>query len=89
MEVRKVTKVTRGGRRMRFRAMMLVGDRAGHIGLGLATGNDVSAAIQKASHNAYKHIYKVSITKDGTTPYKVDTRFKASHVVLRPAGPGT
>ena len=74
---------------MRFRAMMLVGDRAGHIGLGLATGNDVSAAIQKASHNAYKHIYKVSITKDGTTPYKVDTRFKASHVVLRPAGPGT
>lgn len=89
LEVRKVTKVTTGGRRMRFRATVLVGDRAGHIGLGVAKGNDVSIAVAKATHDAYKNVKVVAVTKDGSVPYMVTNKFKAAYVVLRPAGPGT
>jgi small subunit ribosomal protein S5 len=62
LEVRKVTKVTTGGRRMRFRAIILVGDRGGNIGIGVGKGNDVAIAVTKATHDAYKNIKKVSIT---------------------------
>lgn len=89
LEVRKVTKVTTGGRRMRFRAIVLVGDRAGHIGLGVGKGNDVSIAVTKATHEAYKNVHNVSITKTGSVPYMVTNKYKACYVTLRPAGAGT
>lgn len=89
LEVRKVTKVTTGGRRMRFRAIVLVGDRAGHIGLGVGKGNDVSIAVTKATHDAYKNVRDVSITKTGSVPYMVTNKYKACYVTLRPAGAGT
>lgn len=74
---------------MRFRAIVLVGDRAGHIGLGIGKGNDVSIAVAKATHDAYKNVREVSITKTGSVPYMVSSKYKASSVVLRPAGAGT
>lgn len=89
LEVRKVTKVTTGGRRMRFRAIVLVGDRAGHIGLGVGKGNDVSIAVAKATHDAYKNVRDVAITKIGSVPYMVTNKYKACYVTLRPAGAGT
>ncbi len=89
LEVRKVTKVTTGGRRMRFRAIVLVGDRSGHIGLGVGKGNDVSIAVAKATHDAYKNVHNVSITKTGSVPYMVTNKYKACYVTLRPAGAGT
>ena len=89
LEVRKVTKVTTGGRRMRFRAIVLVGDRAGHIGLGVGKGNDVAIAVSKATHDAYKNVREVSITKNGSIPYMVTNKYKACYVTLRPAGAGT
>lgn len=89
LEVRKVTKVTTGGRRMRFRAIVLVGDRSGHIGLGVGKGNDVSIAVTKATHDAYKNVRDVSITKTGSVPYMVTNKYKACYVTLRPAGAGT
>lgn len=89
LEVRKVTKVTTGGRRMRFRAIVLVGDRSWHIGLGIGKGNDVAIAVGKATHDAYKNVHDVSITKSGSVPYMVTNKYKACYVTLRPAGPGT
>ena len=89
LEVRKVTKVTTGGRRMRFRAIVLVGDRAWHIGLGVGKGNDVSIAVSKATHDAYKNVSDVSITKSGSIPYMITNKYKACRVTLRPAGAGT
>lgn len=89
LEVRKVTKVTTGWRRMRFRAMVLVGDRAWHIGLGIGKGNDVAIAVGKATHDAYKNVRDVSITKTGSVPYMITNKYKACFVTLRPAGPGT
>jgi small subunit ribosomal protein S5 len=89
LEVRKVTKVTTGGRRMRFRAIVLVGDRSWHIGLGIGKGNDVAIAVGKATHDAYKNVCDVSITKSWSVPYMVTNKYKACYVTLRPAGPGT
>ena len=89
LEVRKVTKVTTGWRRMRFRAIVLVWDRAWHIGLGIGKGNDVAIAVGKATHDAYKNVRDVSITKSGSVPYMVTNKYKACYVTLRPAGPGT
>lgn len=89
LEVRKVTKVTTGGRRMRFRAIVLVGDRAGHIGLWVGKGNDVSIAVAKATHDAYKNVRNVSITTAWSVPYMVTHKYKACYVTLRPAGAGT
>lgn len=89
LEVRKVTKVTTGWRRMRFRATILVGDRAWHVGLGTAKGVDVASAVQKATSNAYKNIFEVAITKDWSIPYMITNKYKACSIVLRPAGPGT
>ena len=89
LEVRKVTKVTTGGRRMRFRAIILVGDRGGNIGIGVGKGNDVAIAVTKATHDAYKNIKKVSITTSWSVPYMVTAKYKSCTVALRPAWPGT
>lgn len=89
LEVRKVTKVTTGGRRMRFRAIVLIGDRAWHIGLWVGKGNDVSIAVTKATHDAYKNVRNVSITTAWSVPYMVTHKYKACYVTLRPAGAGT
>lgn len=89
LEVRKVTKVTTGWRRMRFRAIVLVWDRSWHIGLGIGKWNDVAIAVGKATHDAYKNVRDVSITKSGSVPYMVTNKYKACYVTLRPAGPGT
>jgi len=62
--VRRVTRVTTGGRQLSFRATMLIGNKNGKIGLGIAKGNDVQTAVSKATHDAYKNIVEVSITKD-------------------------
>lgn len=89
LEVRKVTKVTTGWRRMRFRATVLVGDRGWNIGIGVWKGTDVAIAVSKATHNAYKNITQVSITKSGSVPYQVNCKYKSCLVMLRPAWSGT
>ena len=62
LEVRKVTKVTTGWRRMRFRATVLVWDRGWNIGIGVGKGTDVAIAVSKATHDAYKNITQVPVT---------------------------
>lgn len=89
LEVRRVTRVTTGGRRLSFRATILIGNRKGKIGLGISKGNDVASAVQKASHEAYKNIFEVPLTKNDTVPYPISMKYKACIVKLLPASEGT
>lgn len=89
LEVRRVTRVTTWWRQLSFRATMLIGNKNGKIGLGIAKGNDVQSAISKATHDAYKNVVEVKITSDGTVPYPVAKKYRAALVKLVPAKPGT
>lgn len=89
LEVRKVTRVTTGGRQMSFRAIIVVWDKKGKIGLGLAKWPDVSSAVSKASKEAYKNMFVVPITNANTVPYILEMKYKSSRVRLLPASSGT
>jgi small subunit ribosomal protein S5 len=89
LEVRRVTRVTTGGRRMSFRATILVGNKKGKIGLGVSKGNDVAGAVSKATNEAYKALFEVPITKGDTVPYAIELKYKSSRVRLLPASQGT
>ena len=89
LEVRRVTRVTTGGRRMSFRATILVGNRKGKIWLGSAKGNDVAGAVSKATNEAYKNLFQVPVTKGDTVPYAITYKYKTCKVRLLPASEGT
>ena len=89
LEVRRVTRVTTGGRRMSFRATILVGNRKGKIWLGSAKWNDVAGAVSKATNEAYKALFQVPVTKGDTVPYELTYKYKSSKVRLLPASEGT
>jgi small subunit ribosomal protein S5 len=84
----RVTKVVKGGRHLRFRALVVVGDNQGHVGFGLAKAAAVPEAVRKASAMAKKGLIKVPI-KDNTIPHEILAKFGASKILLKPAAPGT
>lgn len=88
VSISRVAKVVKGGKRFGFNAIMVVGDRAGHVGVGLGKAKEVPAAIKKGIENAKKNI--VLIPMRGTTiTHQIEATYGASKVVLRPASPGT
>ena len=89
LEVRRVTRVTTGGRQLSFRAIILIGNRKGKIGLGVAKGSDVSIAVRKATHEAYKNIVEAPINESSSVPYQKTHKYKSAVVKLIPAAPGT
>lgn len=89
LEVRRVTRVTTWGRKMSFRATVLVGNKKWKIGIGVSKWPDVSSAVSKASREAYKNMFVVSITGNQTVPYSVVTKYKACVIKLLPATAGT
>ncbi len=84
----RVTKVVKGGRHLRFRALVVVGDSQGHVGFGLSKAAAVPEAVRKASATAKKGLIEVPI-KDGTIPHEILAKFGASKILLKPAAPGT
>jgi small subunit ribosomal protein S5 len=84
----RVTKVVKGGRHLRFRASVVVGDGQGHVGFGLAKAAAVPEAVRKASAMAKKRLIEVPI-QDGTIPHEILAKFGASKILLKPAAPGT
>ena len=89
LEVRRVTRVTTGGRQLAFRAIIVIGNGKGKIGLWVAKGNDVSIAVRKATHEAYKNIVHAPITDELTVPYGITHKYKSAIVKLMPATEGT
>ncbi|MFO8033951.1 MAG: 30S ribosomal protein S5 [Candidatus Bipolaricaulota bacterium] len=88
IEIRRVGKVTRGGKRLRFRVVAVVGDRQGHVGVGFGKSVEIPQAIQQAIRDASKSMVRVALV-NGTIPHEVVGVFKASRVLLKPAYPGT
>jgi small subunit ribosomal protein S5 len=88
VQVSRVSKVVKGGRRFSIRALVVVGDHNGHVGFGLGKASEYTEAIRKGVEDAKKNLVEIPLY--GTTiPYMVTTRFGASQVVLKPAAPGT
>ncbi len=88
IDVNRVTKMYKGGRRMKLSVFVVVGDRKGKVGLGIGKGDDVRSAQIKAVNNAKKNMIHVNL-KGNTIPHEVLTKFKASRVLMKPASPGT
>src|SRR3989338_3043509 len=88
LDLSRVTRVTAGGKRMRFRACVAVGDRKGKVGIGIAKGADVSLAINKATTQAKKHFVTVPLRRE-TIPFDVHVKFKAAKILLKPAPKGS
>ncbi len=88
VEIRRVTKVTAGGRRFSFSALVVVGDGKGVVGYGHGKAKEVPDAIRKAIERAKKNLIKVPI-ENNTIPYEVIGEFGAGKVILKPASEGT
>jgi small subunit ribosomal protein S5 len=88
VEIRRVSKKTKGGNTIRFSALVVVGDRKGKVGVGLSKATDVRSAIIKSSGFAKRRMITVPI-KGTTLPYSVDQKFSAAKIILKPAPPGS
>lgn len=88
ISIDRISRTVAGGRRMRFRALVLVGNHAGKVGMGIAKGQEVQAAIAKATAQASKHVIEVPIVKE-TIPYNISAHYGSTIIHLKSAKPGT
>jgi small subunit ribosomal protein S5 len=88
INIDRVSRVVKGGRRFRFKALVVVGDRKNKVGVGVAKGQDVTAAIAKATNVAKKNMVQIAL-EGNTIPHEVETKVTGAHVLLKPAAPGT
>ena len=88
LHIDRVARVVKGGRRFRFRALVVVGDRKNKVGIGSAKGADVTAAVTKATEVAKKNFVTVSLYK-GTLPHEIEQKVSGAHILLKPASAGT
>lgn len=88
VEVKRVTRVTAGGKRMRFRALVVIGDHKGRVGMGLKKGADVSESVNKAVNQAKKNMVTLPLVNE-TIPHELKVKYKSSSLLLKPAKAGT
>ncbi len=88
VEVKRVTRVVKGGKRMRFRALVVIGDHKGKVGIGLKKGVDVAESVNKAVNQAKKNMIVLPLVND-TIPHEINLKYKSSKIIMLPARPGT
>lgn len=88
LDVRRTARMVAGGRRFSFRAVIIIGNKKGKVGVGVAKGADVSMAVDKAVREAKKYLIEVPITKDGSVSYRVEAKYSAARIMLKPAAKG-
>lgn len=88
VHIDRVARVVKGGRRFRFRALVVVGDRKNRVGIGISKGADVTAAVTKATESAKKHLVTVTLYK-GTLPHEAEAKVSGARILLKPASAGT
>lgn len=86
--IRRVTKMHKGGRRMKISVVVVVGDKKGRVGIGVGKGEDVRGAQDKAVNQAKKNMVFVKL-KGNTIPHEITFKYKSSRILLKPAAPGT
>ena len=90
VSINRVSKTVKGGRRMRFAALVVIGDHKGRIGFGMGKAAEVPDAIKKATEAANKNVIRIQLVEDNrTVPHMTIGKHGASSVVLKPAAPGT
>ena len=84
LDLARVVRMTAGGRRFRFRAVMVVGNGKGKVGVGVSKGADVAQAVEKATRKAKKNLLAVPLAEGGTIPHETEAKFGAAKVLLKP-----
>ena len=88
ISINRISRTVAGGRRMRFQALVAMGNHKNKIGVGMAKGNDVTSAVQKAERRAKKNMIAINMNGD-TICHEVETKVTGAHVLMKPAAPGT
>jgi small subunit ribosomal protein S5 len=89
LHIDRVTRVVKGGRRLRFRVTVAIGDKKGRVGIGIGKASEVIIGIQKAVARAKADLITVPITSGDTIPHSVRSKYKAAEMLIMPASPGT
>lgn len=87
--IKRVTKVVKGGRNMRFTALVVVGDKNGHVGVGLGKATEIPEAIRKGKEDAIKKLVEVPIDENGSVPHDLTGKFGSASVLIKRAPEGT
>lgn len=88
LDVRRTARMVAGGRRFSFRVVVIIGNEKGKVGVGVAKGADVSMAVEKGVRQARREMIEIPITEDGSISYKVEAKYSAAKVMLKPAAKG-
>ena len=89
VQVRRVTKVVKGGKKLSFRAILIIGNEKGQVGVGVGKASDVIGAVKKAVTDGKKHLIEIPITRENSIPHITTGRSGAAKVIIRPSAPGS
>lgn len=89
VQIRRVTKVVKGGKKLSFRAILVIGNEKGEVGVGVGKASDVIGAVKKAASDGKRNLVTVPLTKDSSIPHIIQGRSGAAKVIMRPSAPGS
>lgn len=89
VQIRRVTKVVKGGKKLSFRAILVIGNEKGQVGVGVGKASDVIGAVKKAVTDGKKNLVTIPLTKDSSIPHIITGRAGAAKVIIRPSAPGS